>query len=1067
MRRVLLFMAFVALVAGWYFQERLKAERYGSSFSELLFRIHGLDVALDRDMERIATFRLANYDSLVWTRKKLRAAEKELERLGQKLLGRSYPDLAEAVARYKRSLERKLELLNDMKSHAAVVRNSLSYLPDLMTRVAGDDEELQLEFQSLLNGLLMMQLFPDRLTPEQIATQADALQLWGERTTPVLRHVRVSLRESEVLQELIGEFQRVDSQQLFNALHERFLHHRASEGHKAILLGVALLALVLLLAFWLWRTLRNLHRARLLAERSHHRLEDAVESLGEAFALFDNRDRLVLHNRTFCEFYPWLKDVLRPGLTAQEIDALSVPHLERSLLDGKPLQTGTRQSLRNRTWIEQVDGGKWYLANNRDTSEGGSVWVRTDITRTREAELELRKLGRAMEQSPASVVITDTRGIIEYVNPKFEEVSGYSEAELIGQRPSVLKGGDLDEEDYARMWKTILAGKEWKGIFHNRRKDGSMYWESAIISPIRDDAGNITHFIGIKEDITRLREYQESLRLSAKVFDATTEGIILTDAEGRIRTVNPAFTRITGYEPEEVLGRPASIFDPESDSEVIDGIRETLEQHQRWSGEITEYRKDGTWYHEWISVTTLHDEKGDPSGYVIIFSDITQHKADQARILYQANYDLLTGLPNRTLLMDRLHQGLLTARRHQGRLAVLFIDLDRFKAVNDLYGHGIGDELLQQVADRLKGAVREVDTIARFGGDEFVILLQDIGGGEDAALVAKKVIELISQPFDLSSRRVTIGASIGITLYPNDISMDFSVEESGSLLLSNADMAMYQAKARGRNHFQFFEQRMQEEIKLNLSLEQDMRNALANGELQVYYQPIHQASSNRIVGVEALLRWHHPERGMISPASFIPLAEETGLIYEIGNWVFHEACRQVKAWHDENGLRIGLSVNLSARQRDRGFGPEALQRLLDETGLDARYLTLEITENLLLEESDVVLEWLHGLKATGVSLSVDDFGTGYSSLSYLKQFPVDSLKVDQSFVRGLPEDKDDASLVKAIIAMASSLGLGVVAEGVETEAQREFLLKLGCAYMQGYRFDPPLPAEEILRKFAT
>jgi len=696
MRRVLLFMVFVALVAGWYFQERLKAERYGSSFSELLFRIHGLDVALDRDMERIATFRLANYDSLVRTRKKLRAAEKELERLGQKLLGRNYTDLAEAVARYKHSLERKLELLDDMKSHSAVMRNSLSYLPELMTKVAGDDEELRLEFQSLLNGLLMMQLFPDRLTPEQIARQAEALQLWGERTTPVLRHVRVSLRESEVLQKLIGEFHRVDSQQLFNALHERFLHHRASEGHKAILLGVALLVLVLLLAFWLWRTLRNLHRARLLAERSHHRLEDAVESLGEAFALFDNRDRLVLHNRTFCEFYPWLKEVLKPGLTAQEIEALSVPHLHRSLLDGKPLQIRSRQSLRNRTWVEQMDGGKWYLANNRDTSEGGSVWVRTDITRTREAELELRKLGRAMEQSPASVVITDTRGIIEYVNPKFEEVSGYSEAELIGQRPSLLKGGDLSDEDYARMWKTILSGKEWRGIFHNRRKDGSMYWESAIISPIRDDAGNITHFIGIKEDITRLREYQESLRLSAKVFDATTEGIILTDAEGLIRTVNPAFTRITGYEPEEVLGRPASIFDPESDSEVIEGISEALEQHQHWSGEITEYRKDGTWYHGWISVTTLHDEKGDPSGYVIIFSDITQHKADQARILYQANYDLLTGLPNRTLLMDRLHQGLLSARRHQGRLAVLFIDLDRFKAVNDLYGHGIGDELLQQ-----------------------------------------------------------------------------------------------------------------------------------------------------------------------------------------------------------------------------------------------------------------------------------------------------------------------------------------------------------------------------------
>ena len=381
------------------------------------------------------------------------------------------------------------------------------------------------------------------------------------------------------------------------------------------------------------------------------------------------------------------------------------------------------------------------------------------------------------------------------------------------------------------MWKTILSGKEWKGIFHNRRKDGSMYWESAHISPIRDDAGNITHFIGVKEDITRLREYQESLRLSATVFDATTEGIILTDAEGCIRTVNPAFTRITGYEPDEVMGKPASIFDSNGDSEVVERIRKALEQHQRWSGEITEYRKDGSWYHQWLSITTLHNEKGESSGYVIIFSDITQHKADQAKILHQANHDLLTDLPNRTLLMDRLDQAIRVARRHYQGLAVVFMDLDRFKSVNDLYGHGTGDELLQHVAERLVAVMRETDTVARFGGDEFVVLLQNLHGGEEAAAVAAKIIETISRPFQLSRRRVTIGASLGITLYPNDVPMDLSVEDACSQLLSNADMAMYQAKARGRNHFQFFEQRMQEEIKFSLSLEQDLRHALQNNEL--------------------------------------------------------------------------------------------------------------------------------------------------------------------------------------------------------------------------------------------
>ncbi len=765
--------------------------------------------------------------------------------------------------------------------------------------------------------------------------------------------------------------------------------------------------------------------------------------------------------------YPWLRGQLNPGLTLPELETKMASRVHRTNVQGEPLLGLDRQSLRELSCIEEVEGKQWYLASNRPTSEGGSVWVRTDITRTREAEQELRKLGRALEQSPVSVVITDVKGIIEYVNPKFEEVSGYSAEEVIGGRPSVLKSGEMDSEEYGRMWQTILSGREWKGVFHNRRKDGTLYWESALISPVRNENGEITHFIGVKEDITELKRYQESLRMSATVFDATSEGIILTDADGCIRTVNPAFTRITGYEAEEVLGKPATIFSPEDSSEVAVKVWEELASHDNWSGEVTSYRKDGSWFHQWVSVTTLHDEGGACSGYVIIISDITQHKADQARILYQANYDLLTGLPNRTLLMDRLHQALRAARRSQGKVAVVFIDLDRFKTVNDLYGHVTGDELLEQVAERLRGAVRETDTVARFGGDEFVIVVQQAQGGDEVALLANRVIKLIAQPFELSKRKVTIGASLGITLYPNDVCLHDSVEEMGNSLLSNADMAMYQAKARGRNHFQFFEQRMQEEIKMNLSLEQDLRHALANNELQVYYQPITDGPSGRVVSVEALLRWHHPEKGMIPPASFIPLAEETGLIYEIGNWVFQTACREVKQWHDECGLTVGLSVNLSARQRDRGFGPEELKRLLEETGLEPRYLTLEITENLLLEESEAVLDWLHGLKACGVHLSVDDFGTGYSSLSYLKQFPVDLLKIDQSFVRGIPEDKDDASLVKAIIAMAGSLGIGVVAEGVETEAQREYLLALGCVLMQGYRFDPPLPAEEVLRKYAA
>ena len=1064
LKRIILFVAAVVLLAGWYFHQRLQIERHAGAFSESLFRIRGLDVSLDRDMERIGAFRLSNYDELAQTRKALMETERRLLALASNLGGADRKWLNRALEAYVEGLEHKAQLLDDMKSQVAVVRNSLLYLPRLIDQIAEGQPALRARLLALYGRLLMAQLFPDNAAYRIL--EADLVELERDSgLAPVARHVRAALRHGESLYRLMASFRAVDSERLFDVLQDRFLEYRRLEGRQSIFLGIVLLVLVLVLLFWLWRSLNSLQQARELAERSHRRLEDAVENLGEGFALFDNRDRLVLCNRTLKEMYGWVGDRMKPGLALSELESLIGGRVHRTSLSGEPLGALNRAMLRGATWVEQVDGGRWVLASNRATSEGGAVWVRTDITRTREAEQELRKLGRALEQSPVSVVITDVNGIIEYVNPKFEQASGYSAEEVIGARPSVLKSGEMSDEEYAEMWRTILSGREWRGVFHNKRKDGTLYWESAQISPVRDEQGVITHFIGVKEDITELRRYQESLRLAATVFDATSEGIILTDAQGRIRTVNPAFTRITGYSSEEVLGRPAAIFSAERNPEIAAKVKEELAAHDNWSGEVTAYRKDGSWYHEWVSVTTLHDDEGRPNGYVIIVSDITQHKTDQARILYQANYDLLTGLPNRTLLMDRMHQALRAARRNQGKVAVIFIDLDRFKAVNDLYGHVTGDELLQQVSDRLRHAVREVDTVSRFGGDEFVVVLQQVEGAEEVAQAAGRIIDLVSRPYELSKRTVNIGASLGITLYPNDVALDDAVEAMATALLSNADMAMYQAKARGRNRFQFFEQRMQEEIKLNLSLEQDLRKAIESGELQVYYQPINDGATGQVVAVEALLRWFHPERGSISPAAFIPLAEETGLIHEIGDWVFRTACTDVQRWREMHGLELSLSVNLSARQRDRGFDADSLRRVLGETGLEARHLTLEITENLLLEESYAVLDWLYGLKSCGVKLSVDDFGTGYSSLSYLKQFPVDSLKVDQTFVRGLPDDRDDVSLVKAIVAMASSLGLDVVAEGVETEAQREFLLALGCNLMQGYRFDPPMPAVEILRKY--
>jgi diguanylate cyclase (GGDEF)-like protein/PAS domain S-box-containing protein len=794
-------------------------------------------------------------------------------------------------------------------------------------------------------------LFPDKVSVDNIRQMVREIRNEGELNANVgklLRHVDVTLRNVDRIDALKQEIASLEIENKLSHLRTAFVGHREQDDRNALWLGVLLLSIVFLLLGWLWKTLAGLDRARRVAERSHDWLQDAVESLGEAFALFDKEQRLVLWNTTYASFYPWLKDSLQAGVSFQSLCEQNASRLSCTTMDGKPIsgECGSYMNPGEPYYMERIGREKWYLASNRRTKEGGMVCVRTDITSSKRAEQELRKLGRALDQSPASVVITDTEGIIEYVNPKFEEVSGYSREEAIGKKPSILKSGDNSEEDYAEMWKQLKAGKEWRGVFHNRRKDGSLYWESARISPVRDEDGRIAYYIGVKEDITKRRQ-------------------------------------------------------------------------------------------------------------------------DEAQILYQANYDLLTGLPNRTLLMDRLRQNVLHAQRSKLEFAVLFIDLDRFKAVNDLYGHVVGDELMKAAAKRLQSEVREADTVARFGGDEFVVLLPGVNSGDVAAVIARKIIEALSRSFTLGERKISIGASIGITLFPADLNVGREHTESVvGALLSNADMAMYQAKARGRNHYQFFEHEMQDRVKRHVALEQDLRSAVRNNELRVYYQPIMEAYSNEMIGMEALVRWQHPEHGMINPDNFIRLAEETGLIGELGDWIFMEACRQVREWQDRYQVFVSLSVNLSARQRDKGFGPENLKRILKDSGLDPQYLMLEITENLLLRESDQATAWLYSLKECGVKLAVDDFGTGYSSLSYLKRFPVDILKVDRSFVKDVPHDQEDVSLVTAIVAMADSLGIAVVAEGVETEEQRLFLKEIGCDYMQGFLFDKPLSAGEMEQRIA-
>ena len=694
-------------------------------------------------------------------------------------------------------------------------------------------------------------------------------------------------------------------------------------------------------------------------------------------------------------------------------------------------------------------------------ADGSTLWYGfiSDATSRKEAEQSLITLSAAVEQSPASIVITDPEGCIRYVNPKFEEVTGYTRDEVIGENPRILSSREKSADDYREMWATLKAGKIWTGEFHNRRKDGTLFWEQSTIAPIFDGRGVPIHYLAIKENITDRRRTEEALRIAATAFEAR-EGMFITDAAGAILRVNKAFTEITGYTSEEVVDKTSSMFSSgRHDAAFHVAMQNTVEQDGAWQGEIWSRRKNGEIFPEWLTITAVRNNEGKITHHVSTFTDITQRKAAEDQIKHLAFYDPLTLLPNRRLLIDRMQQAMAASTRSGCEGALLFIDLDNFKALNDTLGHDKGDILLQQVAQRLKSCVREGDTVARLGGDEFVVMLEDLSKmpGEAAAqteTVGQKILYALNQRYDLAGHDYHNTASVGVTLFAEHQN---NVDE----LMKRADLAMYQAKAAGRNTLRFFDPEMQAAVSARVALEDELRCGVAKNQLLLYYQA--QVDHNGVLtGAEALVRWQHPERGMVSPAHFIPLAEETGLILPLGQWVLETACRQLAIWAAaEATAHLTLAVNVSSRQfRQPDFVAQVLA-VLDETGASAHKLKLELTESLLLDDVEDIIAKMSALKALGVCFSLDDFGTGYSSLSYLKRLPLDQLKIDQSFVRDLLTDPNDAAIAQTIVALAQSLGMAVIAEGVETDAQRRFLAKLGCQACQGYFFGHPGPVAAL------
>ena len=586
----------------------------------------------------------------------------------------------------------------------------------------------------------------------------------------------------------------------------------------------------------------------------------------------------------------------------------------------------------------------------------------------------------------------------------------------------------------------------------------------------RDELGLVTDAINemrerLNEDVARRERDAADILKFSQAIEQSPSSVLICDRQWHIEYANQKFSQLTGYTQEDIIGKhPSALVDQSMNSReawhLWQAIRLQVKRVGVWQGEVNSVRRNGERYWEQLVVTPIKDSNSDTTGYLILGEDISIRKRYEQQLLRQANYDVLTGLPNRMLALDRLKLAIAQARRDETQVGVMFLDLDNFKHINDTLGHDAGDTLLIEASKRVSSCLRGTSTVARLGGDEFLVVLPGLSGPDAACQVADRILKTFSTPFMLGGQEVFVTTSIGIATFPQD-------SDNSGTLLQHADAAMYEAKHKGKSAYSRFTPEMTEISHERLQMESYMRKAMELGEFELYFQPIIDTHSGKLVSAEALLRWNNPALGMVMPDRFIPLAEETGLIIPIGEWVIQEACKAARNWQTLTGNPIGVAVNVSPRQfRDPGF-TDAVMRALDASGLSPKLLELEITERLILDNSIETADILRKLDRSGIRLTVDDFGTGYSALSYLKSYPFDTLKIDKSFIQDVLTENDDASLVRAIITMAHSLGLTVVAEGVEAEAQTHFLKEEHCDYSQGYFYSTPLPEQDFIQWLDT
>jgi diguanylate cyclase (GGDEF)-like protein/PAS domain S-box-containing protein len=698
----------------------------------------------------------------------------------------------------------------------------------------------------------------------------------------------------------------------------------------------------------------------------------------------------------------------------------------------------------------QTEQGLFFASALRDTTER-----RKAETKLQASEMRFRLMANS---TPVMIWITDVAGEPTFANQAWFDFTGLDSLQTMTHKEWL---STIHPEDRKTAFKTYYQRTVVKVAitteYRLRNANGDWRWILDKGMPLYDESGIFSGYIGSAIDISERKELEEHLRIAATAFESQ-EAMVITDAASLILRVNKAFTESTGYTEEEVVGQKISILKSGvHNSTFYDEMWACILNSGSWQGEIWDRRKNGEIYPKWLSITAVKSHNGIITHFIGTHDDITERKAADEQIKQLAFYDPLTLLPNRRLLQERIKHSINMERRDGRQLGLLMLDLDRFKAVNDSLGHLAGDELLQQVGTRISARIRDVDMVARLGGDEFIVLLEDITQPEDAARVAEEIIIDLTKPFLLAhGDTVQIGASIGISLYPQH-------GENIDELMDHADAALYQAKDAGRGCFAYFSEDLTLAARERMALETRLRNAILQNELRVFYQPQVDIISGRIVGAEALVRWQDPVEGLIPPFRFIPIAEESGLIMEIGEWVLRETCRQGQQWLKAGLPALSLAVNVSPHQFRRSDICRLVATVLNETGFPAALLELEITESGLMENQDKATAILNNLRAQGVRLAIDDFGTGYSSLAYLKHFPLDVLKIDKSFIDDIPFHQDDMEIAATIVAMGHILGFKVLAEGVETPEQLAFLREKGCDMYQGYIKSKPIPAHEFVK----